>query len=67
MPHIVMCGCPCSGKTTRTKQLNTYLSSNTNMDVKVIADSDFVADKNEVYAGKFCAIVAITNNLDISH
>merc|ERR1712232_1420 len=36
MPLIIMCGIPCSGKTTRSKELETYLRNVKKMDVQVV-------------------------------
>ena len=49
MPLIVMCGLPCSGKTTRAKELEKFFLEK-DLKVHVIGDHCLGIDKNEVYA-----------------
>ncbi|XP_013385019.1 protein KTI12 homolog isoform X1 [Lingula anatina] len=50
MPLVVMCGLPCSGKTTRTNQLKHYLESELSKAVHIIDDHAIGIYKNEIYA-----------------
>lgn len=53
MPLIMICGIPCSGKTTRAKELEKHLLS-INKKVKLISENDILEDKNEAYKSKKC-------------
>ena len=55
MPLIVMCGLPCSGKTTRVKELKTFFESKKGKTVEIISEEECMkralCDKNSLYAG----------------
>ena len=51
MPFVLMCGLPCSGKTTRTKQLIDFLRKQKGVNVSIISDDDFGVKRNIVYGG----------------
>ena len=53
MPCIIMCGLPCSGKSTITKQIEKYLTEEKNLTVNIITDSIYNSDKSSIYAGIF--------------
>lgn len=50
MPLVIICGYPCSGKSTRALQLKNYLNESKNASVTVISENDSKYDKNEIYA-----------------
>lgn len=52
MPFVAMCGFPSSGKSTRAKELESYLGREKGVNTRIIAESDFGLDKNVIYAGK---------------
>lgn len=56
MPLILIVGLPCTGKTTRAKQIQTFLVENFNRNVHVVSENDVIRsknlDKNIVYSGK---------------
>ncbi len=52
MPCVLLCGFPCSGKTTRANQLKTFLIETSGKVVHVINDDDLKIDKNQVYSGE---------------
>lgn len=49
MPLIVMCGLPCSGKTTRAAEIEKFFKEK-EVKVHLIGDNYLGIDKNEVYA-----------------
>ena len=54
MPFVMMCGTPCSGKTSRVKELQDYLKSHfSEREVVVTGDweCEIGSEKNVVYAG----------------
>lgn len=51
MPLIVMCGIPCSGKTTVTKKLAAYLEKETGKKVEVINEEALNLVKQDAYRG----------------
>ncbi|XP_073999028.1 protein KTI12 homolog isoform X2 [Rhodnius prolixus] len=55
MPLILIVGLPCTGKTTRAKQIQTFLVENFNRNVHVVSENDVIRsknlDKNIVYSG----------------
>ena len=52
MPFVAICGFPSSGKSTRAKELESYLCKEKGVNSRIIADCDFGLDKNVIYAGK---------------
>ncbi|XP_021354566.1 protein KTI12 homolog [Mizuhopecten yessoensis] len=50
MPCIVVCGFPCSGKSTRTEEIKQYLETQCKRSVTVISDHSIGVDRNLVYA-----------------
>jgi len=59
MPLIVITGIPCSGKTTRSLELNDYFKEklkNSGQNIEIISESDAIIqagyDKNVYFAGK---------------
>ncbi|XP_060075180.1 protein KTI12 homolog [Ylistrum balloti] len=50
MPCIVMCGFPCSGKSTRTKEIKQYLEEHCKVAVTVFSDHSIGVNRNLVYA-----------------
>jgi protein KTI12 len=51
MPLIIMCGIPCSGKTTRAKEIKTYFEEK-KKDVVLLNEENLGFNKNEYYKGK---------------
>lgn len=49
MPLIILCGVPCSGKSTRSTQLQTFFEEK-NIKVHIVGDHQLKVDKNIVYA-----------------
>jgi len=52
MPFVAICGFPSSGKSTRARELESYLCKEKGVNTRIIADCDFGLDKNVIYAGK---------------
>uniref|UniRef100_A0A3Q1EQS2 Protein KTI12 homolog n=1 Tax=Acanthochromis polyacanthus TaxID=80966 RepID=A0A3Q1EQS2_9TELE len=50
MPLIVMCGYPCSGKTTRAEELKGYFEESSQRKVHIVGDKGLDVEKNSVYA-----------------
>ncbi|XP_072021267.1 protein KTI12 homolog isoform X2 [Amphiura filiformis] len=50
MPLVILCGFPCSGKTTRTDQLSKHVEENHKRTVNIISDHTLRVDRNAVYA-----------------
>lgn len=52
-----MTGIPCSGKTTRAKELKEYFETKKEKKVQIISEAEAISkatfDKNTFYAGKF--------------
>ena len=51
MPCIILVGYPCSGKSTRVKQLEIFLKHQENISVLTIDDSLLNFEKSLIYAG----------------
>jgi protein KTI12 len=51
MPLVVFCGPPCSGKTTRAKELFNHIKNEGKRDVVLINEESLLINKNEGYAG----------------
>ena len=52
MPFVEMCGFPSSGKTTRAKELEAYLCREKGLNSRIISETEFGLNKNDIYAGK---------------
>uniref|UniRef100_A0A3P8TMC9 Protein KTI12 homolog n=1 Tax=Amphiprion percula TaxID=161767 RepID=A0A3P8TMC9_AMPPE len=50
MPLIVMCGYPCSGKTSRAEELKGYFEESSQRKVHIVGDKGLDVEKNSVYA-----------------
>lgn len=51
MPLIVMCGIPCSGKTTVTKKIAAYMEKETGKRVEIINEESLNLVKQAAYRG----------------
>ena len=51
MPLVILCGFPCSGKSTVTKHVQEVLREKYNVTVKIISDHDHAVSKNATYLG----------------
>ena len=51
MPLVLMCGLPCSGKSSRAQSLERFLMGDHGKNVQIIGDESIQIDKNEVYSG----------------
>ena len=49
MPLIIMVGIPCSGKTTRARQIADYLTQEVKLDVEIINEETLGLSKAEYY------------------
>ncbi len=52
MPFILFCGIPSSGKTTRAKELATYIEGMGHK-VVVVNEESLKVDRNKTYQGNF--------------
>ena len=52
MPFVEMCGLPSSGKSTRAKELEAYLCREKGLNSRIISETEFGLNKNDIYAGK---------------
>lgn len=50
---IVMCGYPCSGKTTRAGELKTFLEAEHDLRVNILGDHSENVIRNDLYSGMF--------------
>ncbi|XP_069101795.1 protein KTI12 homolog [Argopecten irradians] len=50
MPCIVMCGFPCSGKSSRTQEIKQYLETHCSLSVTVVSDHSIGVDRNLAYS-----------------
>lgn len=66
MPLIMMCGIPCSGKTSRAKELYEYLKEK-NQKVVLINEESLLIKRSEGYQGiiSIFKIVILSNGLNI--
>lgn len=46
MPLILIVGLPCTGKTSRAKEIHTFLIENFNRNVHIISENDIIRSKN---------------------
>ena len=56
MPLIVMCGIPCSGKTTLAKKLASYLEQEAGKKVDIVNEESLSLNKQAAYRGRVCPI-----------
>jgi protein KTI12 len=52
MPLVVLCGLPCSGKTTRAKQLKQYFENERKIRATIVGDHEKGLLRNEMYSGQ---------------
>lgn len=50
MPFVLLCGFPCSGKTTRALEIEEYFSKNHDVKTKIVSDEGEDFHKNDIFA-----------------
>jgi len=51
MPFIILCGFPCSGKTTRSLELREYFEKTKHLRALIISEHDRGLQRNVLYSG----------------
>ena len=51
MPFIILCGYPCSGKTTRSLELKEYFENTKHLRTIIISEHDRELQRNFLYSG----------------
>jgi len=57
MPFIILCGYPCSGKTTRSLELRDYFQNTKRLRTVIISEHDRGLQRNFLYSGNLIMII----------